>query len=618
MRETRFIAQNKEKWAQFEQMLSDRDADPQVLGERFVSITDDLSYARTYYPHRSVRIYLNGLAQGIYHRLYKSRRREKGSTMRFWTDELPQLMWESRRALWLSFGVFMLALLIGGLSCAMNPEFPRVILGDRYVDMTLQNIENGDPMAVYKDMNEVDMTLGITLNNLRVGLISFISGLAMGIGTLGVMLYNGIMIGAFQYFFYEQGVLRESLLTIWIHGTIEVSTIILAGCAGLTLGRGLVFPGTYSRLQALQHYGLRALKIMLGTVPLIILAGIIEGFVTRYTDAHDILRLGIIFSSLSFVLLYFVWYPWQKHLEGFEHPIQDLQIPPYPKVALVLDAIKPTTRLFMETFQVYGHQFGPLFKRALLLATAYTLLLAGYYNSSLDEAITFDKGTTFWEWMLLAHFENLGQFFDYGAHPFLLLLNTLVFGSVVYYASRFIWRSLHPDAPPTTQAMHLTGWLGAVGLWGICNVLIWQGGGSIFLALMALPLLMLWYVIMLYEQHNPFSAFRRMLFLAQSLGRVYGLYFILLFIGAQMSYIVSSPILWFLVDIVGMNVSPDVVSPTLVFALLLTSIFALFFCLFFPLFAISATLLMGSLREVRTANALIQRVRDTINASSRS
>lgn len=608
MRETRFIAQNKEKWEQFEQMLQDPHADPQLLGEYFVSITDDLSYARTYYPNRSVRVYLNGLAQGINQRLYKSQKTEKGGLLYFWTEELPHIMWESRRALWLAFGVFMLALFIGGLSCAMNPEFPRTILGDRYVDMTLQNIESGDPMAVYKGMNEVDMTLGITLNNLRVSLISFLSGLAMGIGTLGVMLYNGIMVGAFQYFFYEQGELRESLLTIWIHGTIEISTIILSGCAGLVLGRGLVFPGTYTRLQALQRYGLRAFKIMLGTVPLVILAGVIEGFVTRYTDAPDVLRLGIILSSLSFVVLYFVWYPWQKHREGFAHPIRDIRISAHQTVVLELDAIKSTARLFMETFQVFGRQFGGIMRAALALATAYTLLLAGHYASTLATEIQFIQGISFWEWMFKAHVRNLLQFFRYDEHPFLLLLNTLVFGSTVYYSGRYVWRAIYPDAPPISAAMHLTGWLGAVGLWGIFNALLWRGGGYIFIALTVFPLLMLWLTVMLYEQRNPFSALRRMLALVAPLGQVYALYLVLLLIVLLFSYIVSSPILWFLIDIVGINVSADMGSPELIFALILTYIFALFFCIAFPLFMISAGLLMGSLRERLEASTLLQEI----------
>lgn len=616
MRETRFIAQNKDKWEEFERLLKDKSADPQQLGERFVSITDDLSYARTFYPKRSVRVYLNGLAQGIYQRLYKSQKAEKGSIGRFWLEELPHIMWESRRALWLSFGVFMLALSIGVLSCAMNPEFPRVILGDRYVDMTLANIENGDPMAVYKQMNEVDMTLGITLNNLRVSLLSFISGLLMGIGTLGVMLYNGIMVGAFQYFFYEQGELRESFLTIWIHGTIEISTIILSGCAGLVLGRGLVFPGTFTRLQALQYYGLRAFKIMLGTVPLVILAGIIEGFVTRYTDAPDVLRLGIILSSLSFVLLYFVWYPWQKHREGFRYPIRDIRVPAYKQVKLELDAIKPTARLFMETFQVYGRQIGGILRGALLLAIAYTLLLAGHYASDLPQQIGFGQSNDFWSWFFYTHIINLGQFFDYGSHRFLLLLNTLIFGSTVYYAGRYVWRAIYPDAPPTSGSMHLTGWLGAVGMWGLFNVMLWRGGGFMVLAVAAFPFLMLWLTIMLYEQRNPFTALRRMLALAQPIGAVYALYFVLLLIAALFSYLVSSPILWFLIDIVGMNVSADVISPELIFSLLLTFIFALFFCAVFPLFMISAGLLMGSLRERKEANALRQQIQK-VGTSSR-
>ena len=92
------------------------------------------------------------------------------------------------------------------------------------------------------------------------------------------MLSNGIMVGAFQYFFYDQGLLRESFLTIWTHGTLEIAAIIIAGAAGMTMGKGLIFPGTLSRLQAFQISARRGLKIMIGIAPIIILAGFIEGY----------------------------------------------------------------------------------------------------------------------------------------------------------------------------------------------------------------------------------------------------------------------------------------------------------------------------------------------------
>ncbi|MFT6148606.1 MAG: hypothetical protein ACJAUH_001292, partial [Saprospiraceae bacterium] len=217
MRETKFIEQNKQKWREFERTLESNKKDPDKLSDLFVQITDDLSFSRTFYPNRSVRVYLNHLAQKVFYNIYKNRKTKGRKFLRFWTDDLPQIMFEARKDLLIAFVLFLFAFAIGAVSTYMNPEFPRVILGDMYVDMTIENIKNGDPMAVYKNDNELISALSITQNNLRVAFFTFVGGVFFMIGTIGVMLYNGIMVGAFQMFFAMQDsyAFKESLLTIW-------------------------------------------------------------------------------------------------------------------------------------------------------------------------------------------------------------------------------------------------------------------------------------------------------------------------------------------------------------------------------------------------------------------
>ncbi len=610
MRETNFIKQNKGKWKDFEQMLKSKQKNPEKLSKLFIQITDDLSYSRTFYKNRSVRVYLNNLAQQIFYSIYKNKKAEKGSLFSFWTDELPQLMYLARRELLLSASVFILAILIGAFSSVMNPEFPRVILGDEYVNQTLLNIENNDPMAVYKQMNEVDMSFRITYNNIRVSVISFLSGLFAGLGTIGVLIGNGIMVGSFQYFFYEQGVFWESFLTIWIHGTLEISTIILSGCAGLVLGRGLVFPGTYSRLQSLQKYGLRALKIMIGIVPLVIMAGFIEGFVTRYTDAPDVLRLGIILASLSFVLLYFVWYPYQKFKDGFEKPIKDTRIPPTKNLDIKYNDIKSSAEIFTETFQFYGRHFSKIFQSGLLLSALFALTLVFQYRWNLGSRIIFLSANDFFEWIGYAHFMNLGQFFNYNSMPVLVLVNTLVFGTVVYLSGYYFIKA-STGRQKFNFGFHLVGWLGAIGIWGIFNGVLWNSSNFlvIILAMLLFPLLMLWLIVMLKESKNPFNAFSRTFSMAGGrFGTIYGIFAIMLLISFMFSYIFSSPILWVMMDFVSWNFSLESNELAAVLSGILAFIFALFFCLAFPLFMISTGLLYVSLKEIKEANTLKEKI----------
>ncbi len=176
MRETKFIENNKEKWKEYEELLEKEYQNPDKLNEIFIKITDDLSYSRTFYKNRSVRVYLNSLAQKIFQNIYKNKRSPLSRFGNFWKEELPRLVYEARKDFRLSFLVFLGAFLIGAFSTAMDAEFPRIILGDSYVDMTIENIKKGDPMAVYKDKGQFGMSVGITLNNIFVAFLTFVMG----------------------------------------------------------------------------------------------------------------------------------------------------------------------------------------------------------------------------------------------------------------------------------------------------------------------------------------------------------------------------------------------------------------------------------------------------------
>jgi hypothetical protein len=125
MKETKFIEQNKEKWAEYEQMMREDRRDPERLNDLFIQVTDDLSYARTFYPTRSVRAYLNGMAQRIFHHIYRGKKVPLSRFRLFWTDELPAIVWQSRAAMLLSFLIFVLAFGIGVLSSMINADFAR-------------------------------------------------------------------------------------------------------------------------------------------------------------------------------------------------------------------------------------------------------------------------------------------------------------------------------------------------------------------------------------------------------------------------------------------------------------------------------------------------------------
>lgn len=319
MKEVTFLRNNADKWKQFESLLHDPDgADPDRLAELFIEVTDDLSYARTFYPDSTTTRYLNGLAAEVHQALYRGRREDRGRLLRFWKTELPATVRSAHREMLVALVVFLLSVGIGALSAAHDGGFIRLILGDGYVNMTLANIEKGDPLAVYKQANELDMFLGITLNNIRVSFIAFAMGMVFSVGAGFVLFRNGVMLGAFHYLFFQQDLLLPSLLVVYIHGTLEISVIIIAGAAGLVMGNGILFPGSYPRGVSFLRAARRGVKIVIGLVPVFILAGFLEGFVTRYTAMPVVLSLSIILGSLTFILWYFVWYPRHLHVSPHE------------------------------------------------------------------------------------------------------------------------------------------------------------------------------------------------------------------------------------------------------------------------------------------------------------
>lgn len=311
MKEVTFVAKNSHRWRETEKILASDSGkqDPDRLAELFIQLTDDLSYAKTFYPNSRTTQYLNSITAHIHQTVYKNKKEKKQTIVKFWKYEFPEILLRRRKELFFSLLIFFIAVLIGVISSDGDSGFVRLILGDSYVNMTLENIDKGDPLAVYKKMNGVDMFLGITFNNIRVSFFAFIAGIVLPIGTVLILLYNGIMLGSFHYFFYERDLLFESLSIVWIHGTLEIASVIIAGAAGIVLGNSILFPGTFSRLQAFRNAAVEGVKIIIGLIPFFIVAGFLESFITRFTQMPVYINLFIIAASMIFLIWYLAIYP---------------------------------------------------------------------------------------------------------------------------------------------------------------------------------------------------------------------------------------------------------------------------------------------------------------------
>jgi uncharacterized membrane protein SpoIIM required for sporulation len=306
MRESLFIKQNSERWKHYEDSPT---RDPDEVAARFISITDDLAYAKTFFPKSKTTAYLNGLAAGFHQSIYRNKKEKTNRVIQFWKYELPLLFRTYHKQLLYAFIFFMVFFFIGIISARYDSNFVRLILGDDYVNMTAANIAKGDPFGVYKHEGSSLMFAEIVSNNLYVTVLNYVAGIIFSIGTLALLFQNGVMLGSFEYFFIGQGLGLQSVLVVFIHGTLEISSLIIAGGAGLVFGNSILFPKTFSRMVSFKRGALDGMKITIGVLPIIVVAAIFESFVTRHTEMPVWLSITILAASLLFMVWYVILYP---------------------------------------------------------------------------------------------------------------------------------------------------------------------------------------------------------------------------------------------------------------------------------------------------------------------
>ncbi|QNM86388.1 stage II sporulation protein M [Polaribacter pectinis] len=318
MREVAFIKQNKEKWLEFEQGFTNKEKkSPDDIANLHIKIMNDLVYAQTYYPKSKVTVYLNKLAKTSFDKVYHSKRKDKNPLLYFFFDQVPLLCYKYKKYIYLSFIVFFCCFFIGLLSTFNDDAFARQILGNNYVDTTLENIESGDAMAIYKGGSNWGTFIGIYDNNQRVGLNMFLSGLFLGIGTAFYIIYNAIMVAVFQAFFYQHNSFFDSIKGIWIHGTYEIFSMIIEAAAGYIIGASILFPGTLKRIQSFKIGIREAFYIFISTIPFTLVAAILEGYITRYSNIMPtilcFLIIGVSLISISYYYLILPFKVARKH-----------------------------------------------------------------------------------------------------------------------------------------------------------------------------------------------------------------------------------------------------------------------------------------------------------------
>lgn len=308
MREALFIKKNKKRWLKNQEQPSD---DPDEMAADFTQLVDDLAYAKTFYPSGKVTGFINAQASKIYLDIYKNRKEESNRLITFWKYDLPLTIRKHHRVVLFAFIFFLVFFIIGYFTSAKDEGVARGIFGDNYVDQTQENIAKGNPFGIYENGNAFLSWISLMIHNIRVSLLMFVSGIFCGIPSLYLSIQNAVMLGTFDQFFAARGFGLDFWLVVFVHGTLEITAIILASAAGLVLGKSFLFPGTIKRMAAFKQGAKDGVKIMIGLMPVFALAAFFEGFITRLYNDISILTTIIFIMSVLFVIWYFIVYPIQ-------------------------------------------------------------------------------------------------------------------------------------------------------------------------------------------------------------------------------------------------------------------------------------------------------------------
>lgn len=276
-----FIKQREADWKRLETLVNSRGgrkplstAEVHELGTLYRAVTSDLALARRDFPDQRMTVFLNQLLTRTHGYIYQQESSDFKAFIQTFTQRIPILFRQTGRYMLAAFLIFIIPAIVGYRLVYVNPDIAEPLgLGPQREILASHDTWTDIPVDERPAMSSIIMT-----NNIRVALLAFAGGISFGLFSVYILAANGLTIGAVMGLAFHYG-MGESLTGFVVgHGVIELSVIFMAGGAGLQLGWSLLNPGAYSRRDALAQAARRAVMLAVVAVPLLIIAGIIEGF----------------------------------------------------------------------------------------------------------------------------------------------------------------------------------------------------------------------------------------------------------------------------------------------------------------------------------------------------
>lgn len=311
MKEEKFISQNSETWKNLEATLE------RLKSKSLYHFNKDeldsffscynltcghLSYSRTNYGNSNTTNYLNKLVASAHSYIYTTKSFSIKRLFVFLVIGFPQLIKKNWKPLLLSSSIFLLAMVISFIFTLISTDNAGAFISPEMADSILERNVN----EYAANRNGAVLSPFIFTNNIKVGILAFALGITLAIGTIYVVYTNGYMLGALAALYFHKGGSLLFWALILPHGILELFAIFVCGGAGIIIGYSIINPGKYSRRDSFIIRGKESIKLVLGTIPIFIIAGIIEGYFTPSSLFSEVAKLIFAMTTLILLIIYLV------------------------------------------------------------------------------------------------------------------------------------------------------------------------------------------------------------------------------------------------------------------------------------------------------------------------
>jgi uncharacterized membrane protein SpoIIM required for sporulation len=295
-----FYRSRQHDWQQFDQLVKRSQANPQQLapeevkrlGQLYRAVTSDLALAQREFPNHRLTDYLNQLVAQGHTTIYRGEPLATRRLRRFLTHRFPQVFRQTLPFTLVAALLLCLPALLVGLAVYADPEAALIFLPPQ-VQQLIPLVEQQELWVDIPVTERPYFSSMIMTNNIRVSFLAFAGGVTAGLFTVYILMFNGLLLGGLTGLTAYHGVGWELWHFVIGHGVIELSTIFIAGGSGLMLGWAIINPGLLSRRDALTRAAQKALYLILGCVPLLVIAGLIEGFISPNENIPPLLKWGV-------------------------------------------------------------------------------------------------------------------------------------------------------------------------------------------------------------------------------------------------------------------------------------------------------------------------------------